>query len=54
MFEGEKILITGGTDSLSQALTERLLQEYTGTVRIFSRNENKKLEGKKTIFYEYF
>jgi len=40
MFKGKKILITGGTGSLGQALTKRLLQEDVNTVRIYSRNEN--------------
>jgi UDP-N-acetylglucosamine 4,6-dehydratase/UDP-glucose 4-epimerase len=40
MFEGKKILITGGTGSLGQALTKRLLQYDVDTIRIFSRNEN--------------
>ena len=41
MFDGKKILITGGTGSLGQALTSRLLKEDVDTIRIFSRNENK-------------
>ena len=43
MFEGKKILITGGTGSLGQALTERLLKEKVDTIRIFSRNEEKQV-----------
>lgn len=43
MFDGKKILITGGTGSLGQALTKRLLQTNVATVRIFSRNENKQV-----------
>ncbi len=43
MFEGKKILITGGTGSLGQALTERLLKNNVDTVRIFSRNEHKQI-----------
>ena len=38
MLEGKKILITGGTGSLGQALTQRLLQENVERIRIFSRN----------------
>ena len=38
---GKKILITGGTGSLGNALTSRLLKEGVDTIRIFSRNENK-------------
>jgi UDP-N-acetylglucosamine 4,6-dehydratase/5-epimerase len=44
MFEGKKILITGGTGSLGQALTKRLLSMNVDTVRIFSRNESDQIE----------
>jgi UDP-N-acetylglucosamine 4,6-dehydratase/5-epimerase len=44
MFDGKKILITGGTGSLGQALTQRLLQSNVDTIRIFSRNESKQIE----------
>ena len=44
MFEGKKILITGGTGSLGQALTKRLLKSDVATIRIFSRNESKQIE----------
>lgn len=43
MFEGKKILITGGTGSLGQALTNRLLKSKVDTIRIFSRNENNQV-----------
>ena len=43
MLDGKKILITGGTGSLGQALTSRLLKEDVDTIRIFSRNENKQI-----------
>ncbi|NDB33601.1 MAG: SDR family NAD(P)-dependent oxidoreductase [Nitrosopumilaceae archaeon] len=43
MFAGKKILITGGTGSLGQALAKRLLQTDAATIRIFSRNENKQV-----------
>jgi len=43
MFAGKKILITGGTGSLGQALTKRLLQTDAAIIRIFSRNENKQV-----------
>lgn len=39
MFEGKKILITGGTGSLGQSLTKRLLELDIDTIRIYSRNE---------------
>ena len=44
MFKGKKILITGGTGSLGQALTRRLLDLDVDTIRIFSRNEQKQIE----------
>jgi UDP-N-acetylglucosamine 4,6-dehydratase/5-epimerase len=43
LFEGKNILITGGTGSLGQALTKRLLSLGVNTIRIFSRNENKQI-----------
>ena len=43
MFEGKKILITGGTGSLGYALTKRLLELKADTIRIYSRNENKQI-----------
>ena len=44
MFEGKTILITGGTGSLGQALTKRLLESNVTAIRIFSRNEFKQIE----------
>jgi len=44
MFDGKKILITGGTGSLGQALTRRLLEYDVDTIRIFSRNESKQVD----------
>lgn len=44
MFDDKKILITGGTGSLGQALTQRLLQKNVRTIRILSRNESKQIE----------
>ena len=44
MFKGKKILITGGTGSLGQALTKRLLQKDVDTIRIFSRNESSQIQ----------
>lgn len=44
MFEGKKILITGGTGSLGTALVERLLSLDVEQIRIFSRNELKQVE----------
>jgi len=46
MFEGKKILITGGTGSLGQALTNRLLETNVDAIRIFSRNEQKQVDMK--------
>ena len=44
MLEGKKILITGGTGSLGQALTRFLLKMDIDTIRIVSRNEQKQIE----------
>tara|TARA_Y100001936_G_scaffold45530_1_gene44335 strand:+ start:16869 stop:17888 length:1020 start_codon:yes stop_codon:yes gene_type:complete len=44
LFKGKKILITGGTGSLGQALTKKLLSMDVDTIRIFSRNESKQVE----------
>lgn len=44
MFKNKKILITGGTGSLGQALTKRLLTMDVDTIRILSRNESKQIE----------
>lgn len=44
VFEGKKVLITGGTGSLGQALTKRLLELDVEIVRILSRNEHKQIE----------
>ena len=43
-FENKIVLITGGTGSLGQALTKKLLQTKVKAIRIFSRNENKQYE----------
>lgn len=44
MLKGKKVLITGGTGSLGQELTKRLLKSDVDTIRIFSRNEHKQIE----------
>ena len=44
MLEGKKILITGGTGSLGQALTRRLLGMKVDIIRIFSRNEENQIQ----------
>ena len=44
MFKDKTILITGGTGSLGQALTKRLLEMDVRAVRIFSRNESKQIQ----------
>jgi len=44
LFEKKTVLITGGTGSLGQALTARLLTLNVGKIRIYSRNENKQIE----------
>ena len=45
-FADKSILITGGTGSLGQALTKRLLDSNAKTVRVLSRNESKQVEMK--------
>ena len=37
------VLVTGGTGSLGQALTKKLLETEVKTIRILSRNENKQV-----------
>ena len=49
MFKDKTILITGGTGSLGQALTKRLLKMGPQTIRIFSRNESKQIEMENEI-----
>jgi len=46
LYDGKKILITGGTGSLGNALTEKLLETDVDTVRIFSRDELKQTQMK--------
>ncbi len=43
-FKGKQILITGGTGSLGQALTQRLLQMNVKRIKIYSRNEEKQIK----------
>ena len=49
LFKDKTILITGGTGSLGQALTKRLLQMNPRAIRIFSRNESKQIEMENKI-----
>ena len=49
MFDGKKILITGGTGSLGTALTKRLLKTNVDTIRIFSRDEWKQVQMESEI-----
>ena len=44
MFKNKRILITGGTGSLGQALTKKLLKLDVDTIRILSRNESKQVD----------
>ena len=44
MFDGKKILITGGTGSLGTGLTRRLLSYNVHSIRIYSRNENQQVK----------
>ena len=54
MFEGKKILITGGTGSLGTALTKKLLDSKADTIRIFSRNESKQVEMESKFMIKEF
>jgi len=49
VFEDKNILITGGTGSLGQALTKRLLEYDVKTLRIFSRNEKLQVDMKNNF-----
>ncbi len=49
MFDGKKILITGGTGSLGTALTKKLLKTNVDTIRIFSRDEWKQVQMQSEI-----
>jgi UDP-N-acetylglucosamine 4,6-dehydratase/UDP-glucose 4-epimerase len=49
LFKDKTILITGGTGSLGQAFTKRLLKMDPQTIRIFSRNESKQIEMENKI-----
>lgn len=44
MFDGKKVLITGGTGSLGKSLTKKLLETNVETIRIFSRDELKQIQ----------
>lgn len=44
MFNGKKVLITGGTGSLGTVLTRKLLETDIDTIRIFSREEYKQIQ----------
>ncbi len=46
LFDGKKVLITGGTGSLGTSLTEKLLRTDVDTIRIFSRDEWKQVQMK--------
>jgi len=44
VFDGKKVLITGGTGSLGSALTKKILESNVDTIRIFSRDEWKQTQ----------
>ena len=50
MLKNKKILITGGTGSLGQALTKYLLKQDVSAIRIFSRNESSQIKMQSKIF----
>jgi len=49
MFEGKKILITGGTGSFGSAFTRKLLETDVDTIRIFSRDAVKQIVMKEEL-----
>jgi len=49
MFDGKKILITGGTGSLGTELTKRLLKTNAEIIRIYSRDEWKQTQMQSEI-----
>jgi len=49
MFDGKKILITGGTGSLGTELTKRLLETDVERIRIYSRDELKQTQLQQEI-----
>lgn len=49
MFDGKKVLITGGTGSLGKALTKKILETKVDTIRIFSRDELKQIKMQSEI-----
>lgn len=52
MFDGKKVLITGGTGSLGKALTKKILETKVDTIRIFSRDELKQINMQSEIHDE--
>ena len=49
MFDGKKVLITGGTGSLGIALTKKILATNVEIIRIYSRNESKQVDMQNQI-----
>lgn len=49
MFEGKKLLITGGTGSFGNAVLRRFLKTEIEEIRIFSRDEKKQDEMRNTL-----
>lgn len=48
MFEGKVLLITGGTGSFGNAMLRRVLSTDLGEIRIFSRDEKKQDDLRKS------
>lgn len=49
MFKGKTLLITGGTGSFGHAVLKRFLTSDIGEIRIFSRDEKKQDDMRKTL-----
>ena len=49
MFQGEVLLITGGTGSFGNAVLRAFLNSNIGEIRIFSRDEKKQDDSASSI-----
>jgi len=52
MFDNKKLLITGGTGTFGNAVLSRFLETEIGEIRIFSRDEKKQDDMRKTYTHE--
>lgn len=52
MFNNKKLLITGGTGTFGNAVLNRFLETEIGEIRVFSRDEKKQDDMRKTYMHE--